>query len=320
MNILVTGATGFVGSHMLDYLTRTTEDMIFGMRRLNSDMKHVKYNYDVNWVDGDLCDYRSVSSVIETVHPQQIYHFGALSWVTPSWNMPSIYMQTNAIGTINLFEALIDNLVCARVLVSCTPEEFGCVAPEDIPLTEESPLAPVNHYAASKMAQDAVCQSYYASYGTELEIIRTRAFNHEGPRRNSHGAIASFARQIAEIEKGLADPIVRVGNLDVTRNFTDVRDMVRAYYQAMAHGEPGELYLIGSDNIYTIKDCLDMLISFSTYSGTITIEQEAERKRPTELPLLIGDYTKFRTLTNWKPEYNFDRTLSDILDYWRTQV
>src|SRR5437667_873236 len=182
--------------------------------------------------------------------------------------MPAAYMQVNAIGTINLFEALRVVGLKPRIFVSCTPEEFGDVPEKEIPITEETRIAPVNPYAASKAAQDVVCQTYQASY--DFEIIRTRAFNHEGPRRDVLGALASFAYQIARIERGLQKPIIYVGNLMAKRNFTDVRDMAEAYYLAMEKGKSGELYLIGSHQIYTMKECLEMLISLSSMKEKIT--------------------------------------------------
>jgi len=228
--------------------------------------------------------------------------------------MPSAYLQVNAIGTVNLLEAVRRAKLDPRILVSCTPEEFGDVAPENLPITEHSAVAPVNHYAASKVAQDAVCQSYFASYG--MQIIRTRAFNHEGPRRDVSGALASFAYQIARIERGRQPPLIEVGNLEARRSFTHVKDMVRAYRLAMQKCTPGELYLIGSENVYTIGEVLQRLIALSTAEG-IRHEVVSHRVRPTELRYLIGDCSKFRDLTDWKPEVPFEQMLADILDYWR---
>ena len=195
--------------------------------------------------------------------------------------------------------------------------EFGDVPPDRLPITENTPIAPVNHYAASKVAQDAVCMSYHAIYGTK--VIRTRAFNHEGPRRDVNGALASFAYQIACVEQGTKPPVIKVGNLGAKRSFTHVRDMVRAYHAAMRHCDAGDLYLIGSPNINTIKECLDMLISLSTRKD-IVVEVDPARVRPTELNYLFGDCSKFTNKTGWKPEISLQSTLQDILDYWRTFV
>jgi GDP-4-dehydro-6-deoxy-D-mannose reductase len=314
--VLITGITGFVGSHLADYLLSNTKYKTFGLKRVNSQLRNISHLLDkVTLINGDLIDQISLVKALKISKPDYIYHLGALSWVAPSWDMPGAYMQVNAVGTINLFEAMRTTRLKPRILISCTPEEYGDVPNEKIPITEESEINPVNLYAASKVAQDAVCQAYQASY--KFEVIRTRAFNHEGPRRDILGALASFAYQIARIERGLQKPIVKVGNLEARRNFTDVRDMVRAYYLAMEKGIPGELYLIGSDQIYTIKECLGMLISLSTKKEKIRYKVDPQRLRPTELRILIGKFVKFERLTGWRPKIPFKETLESILNYWR---
>lgn len=325
MNILITGITGFVGSHMTDFLLQQkqqkqqNEATIFGFKRPNSSLRNIHHlQQKITLITGDLLDQNSLIKAIKKAQPDRIYHFGALSWVTPSWDMPAVYMQTNAVGTINLLEAMRLTDCQARVLVSCTPEEYGDVPKELLPITEETRVAPINPYAASKLAQDAICQSYIASYG--MPIIRTRAFNHEGPRRDILGANASFAYQIARIEQGLQEPVIKVGNLEATRNFTDVRDVVRAYHLAMEQGIPGELYLIGSQQIYTMEECLKMLISLSPLREKITYQQETDRVRPTELRTFIGRFDKFHDLTGWKTEILIKETMQSILDYWREFV
>ena len=314
--VLITGITGFVGSHLADYLLENTNYKIFGLKRVNSSLRNISHILDkLTLVNGDLIDQTSLIKVIKISKPNYVYHLGALSWVTPSWDMPAAYMQINAVGTINLFEALRNTNFKPRILVSCTPEEYGDVPKEKIPITEETMLAPVNLYAASKAAQDAVCQAYQASY--DFEIIRTRAFNHEGPRRDILGALSSFAYQIARIERGLQKPVVKVGNLSAKRNFTDVADMVEAYYLAMEKGTAGQLYLIGSNQIYTIKQCLKMLIKLSPARDKIKYEVDKERVRPTELNILIGKFEKFEKVTGWKPTIKLEQTLESTLNYWR---
>ena len=313
---LITGITGFVGSHLADYLLANTKYKIFGLKRVNSQLRNINHILDkIEFLNGDLIDQTSLVKVLKISKPDYIYHLGALSWVTPSWDMPSAYMQVNAIGTINLFEALRTTRLKPRILIPCTPEEYGDVPKNSIPITEETRLAPVNLYAASKVAQDAISQAYEASYG--FEIIRTRAFNHEGPRRDILGALASFAYQIARIERGLQGPIIKVGNLSAKRTFIDVRDVVHAYHLAMEKGIPGELYLIGSDQIHRIKECLEILISLSPMKKKIKYAIEKDRVRPTELRLLIGKFDKFEKQTGWKPKIKFADTIQSILDYWR---
>lgn len=317
--VLITGITGFAGSHLMDYILENTDYEVYGIKRMNSNLRNVKHVLNkITLLDADLLDESSLISVLKKVQPDQIYHLGALSWVTPSWDMPAVYMQTNAIGTINLFEAMRVTNCSARVLTSATPEEFGDVPADLIPITEETRVKPINPYAASKVAQDMVCITYQASYN--MDIVRTRAFNHEGPRRYIHGAIASFAFQIAQIEKGLQEPVIKVGNLSATRNFTDVRDTVRAYFLAMEKGKRGELYLIGTDQIYTMKEVLDMLINHSTMAAEIKTEVDPARVRPTELMTFIGDYSKIKAATGWERAYDLGETLESVLNYWRDFV
>ena len=314
--VLITGITGFAGSHLMDYILSNTDYKIYGLKRVNSNLRNIHHALDkITLLDGDLLDETSLINVLTKTQPNQIYHLGALSWVTPSWDMPAVYMQTNAVGTINLFEAMRVVECNARVLTSATPEEFGDVPPELIPITEETRIKPINPYAASKAAQDMICITYHASYN--MDIVRTRAFNHEGSRRYIHGAIASFAYQIARIERGLQEPIVKVGNLKATRNFTDVRDTVRAYFLAMEKGISGELYVIGTDQIYTMEEVLKLLLQHSNRASEIKIEIDPARVRPTELMTFIGDYTKFEQATGWKKQYTLDETLETVLNYWR---
>lgn len=318
MKILVTGSNGFAGSHLLDHLLTNSNNKIYGLVKVNARMRNVKHLVSkVDFVEGDLTDPVSINNLIKLVKPDLIYHLGALSWVSPSWKMPSAYFNVNAIGTINLFEAIRSEQINPKILVSCTPEEFGDVQKEDLPITEITKLNPVNHYAASKVAQEAICQSYFASY--KMRIIRCRAFNHEGPRRDINGAIASFAYQIARIENELQKSTIEVGNLSAQRNFTHVVDMVKAYSLAMDKGKDGELYLISSNMIFTIKQVLEKLITFST-NKEITYKIEKSRVRPTELNYLVADCKKFINLTNWKIEKSMDNILEDTLNYWRTFV
>lgn len=318
MKILVTGSNGFVGSHLLDNLSKNNENKIYGLVKVNARMRNVKHLLNkVDFVEGDLTDPLSINNLIKSVKPDLIYHLGALSWVSPSWNMPSVYFNVNAIGTINLFESIRSAGINPKILVTCTPEEFGDVKKENLPITEQTILFPVNHYAASKVAQEAVCQSYFASY--KMRIVRCRAFNHEGPRRDKNGAIASFSYQIARIEEGIQNNTIEVGNLNAKRNFTHVVDMVRAYILAMEKGKEGELYLISSNMEFTIKEVLEKLINLST-NKKINYKVVSSRVRPTELNNLIADCSKFTSLTNWKCKKTMDEILIDTLNYWRTFV
>ena len=320
MKILVTGSNGFVGSHLLDHLlTKHNKKDIYGLIKVNARMRNVKNIInDINFIEGDITDRVSVQYIIDKIQPDVIYHLAALSWVSPSWNMPMAYLNVNAGGTINLLESVRSSNLDTKILVSCTPEEFGDVNKENLPIKEDTEIAPVNHYAASKVAQDVICQSYFASY--KMKIFRCRAFNHEGPRRDINGAIASFSYQIAKIENNLQDNIISVGNLEAKRNFTHIYDMIRAYELVLEKCEPGELYLIGSDIIYTIKEILEKLIKLSTKKNEIKYKISQDKVRPTELRYLIGDCSKFIKKTNWKIEKNINDILNDTLEYWRNFI
>lgn len=312
--ILVTGANGFVGSHMLDYLLSKKNNDIYGLIKINAQKRNIKHLINkIKFIEGDISDKVSIDSIIQKLKPDHIYHFAALSWVSPSWNMPIAYFNVNALGTINLLESVRKYNINSKILISCTPEEFGDVKKKNLPINEETLVAPVNHYAASKVAQDAICQSYFASYN--MKIIRCRAFNHEGPRRDINGAISSFAYQISRIENEIQKTPIEVGNLNAVRNFTHVSDMVRAYYLALNKGKPGELYLIGSDLIFSMKQILQKLIKLS--NKKIKYKVVKSRIRPTELNYLIGDITKFKKLTKWKYRKNINDILLDTLNYWR---
>jgi len=322
LKTLVTGATGFVGSHLLDALLAEGVE-VHATRRWSSRMTLLSHIRDVEervqWHLCDLTDPFSVDGVIERVRPERIFHLGAQSFVQPSWGAPELYFRTNTLGTLYLLEALRRyELQQTRVLLPGSGEEYGDVPAAELPITPETVLRPVNPYAVSKVAQDLLGYEHHRSYG--LHVVRVRAFNHEGPRRDNVFALPTFAWQIARIEAGLTPPVLKVGTLDALRNWTDVRDMVRAYRLALERCEAGSLYLIGSDRLLTVKECLDHLLSLSPRGGDIRVETDPERVRPTEVPRLLVDTGPFAELTGWAPEIPFEDTLRDTLEYWRGRV
>ena len=226
-------------------------------------------------------------------------------------------MVNNIIAELNLFEAVRkQGLKDCRIQIACSSEEYGMVYPQETPIREDNPLRPLSPYGVSKVAQDLLGYQYNQSYG--LHIVRTRTFNHEGPRRGEAFVLSNFAKQVAEIEKGTKPPVLEVGNLDAIRDFTDVRDVVRAYTLALQHGVAGEVYNIGSGWTWRIGDALDELLKLTDQE--IEVRQDPARMRPSDVMVLHCDATRFRNQTGWKPEVPFHKTLQDMLDYWRQRV
>jgi GDP-4-dehydro-6-deoxy-D-mannose reductase len=321
--ILVTGITGFVGSHLADYvLAQGAGYEIHGTKRWHlSRMDHVAHIADrIQWRDCNLLDPVAVRDLVWEVKPDRIFHCAAESFVSPSWAHPSHYMDVNYKCTLNLLEALRYFGSKATIHIPGSGEEYGEVHPDELPIREDSILRPVNPYAVSKIAQDLIGYVYFRSYG--VRVIRTRTFNHEGPRRETVFGIPWYAFQIARAENGKQEPRLEVGHLDDRRNFTHVRDIVEAYWVASEKCEPGELYLIGSeeaDHIHTFREALERLIEMSTVKG-IRYETVPKYVRPTQVPNLVADVTKFRARTGWKSKLSYEQILADTLEYWRERV
>jgi len=316
LKILITGITGFAGSHLAELALKKEVD-VFGTVRWRSRLENIeKIKNEVMLIDCDMRDFCSVKSALKKVKPDYIFHLAAQSFVPTSWNAPHETMTTNIIGQLNFFEAIRDLGINPVMQIACSSEEYGLVRPEEVPIIEENPLRPLSPYAVSKVAQDMMGYQYHKSYG--LNIVRTRGFNHTGPRRGEVFVTSNFAKQIAEIEAGKREQVIHVGNLDARRDFSDVRDIVRAYWFAVEKGEPGEVYNVASGVAFKISEVLKKLLSFS--SVNVDIVQQQERMRPSDVEILLGSYEKFNKRTGWKPEISFDRTLNDLLDYWRARV
>ena len=321
--ILITGITGFVGSHLADYIIENNFDAeIYGLKRWHlSNLKHIKHIMDkIKLYDCDITDPISSRKTLEEINPDKIFHCAAESFVSPSWMHPTRYMSVNYNGTLNLLEALNEMKSKAIFHIPGSGEEYGEIYESELPINPETVLRPVNPYAVSKIAQDLIGYVYHKSYN--LNVIRTRAFNHEGPRRDKVFGIPWYAFQIAMIENKLQKPLMKVGGIDDKRNFTHVKDMVEAYWLSTEKCEAGELYLVGSESekqIFTFKQALEKLISMSKIKD-IKYEIAKEFVRPTKVPYLIATTEKFRKVTGWEPKISFDKILQDTLEYWRKKV
>lgn len=339
MRVLITGITGFAGSHMAEYLLNKPDVEIFGIYRRRSRMEnlegvrhHLKMiepgvadvatiekafeHGKINLVDCDLLDPFSVHKLIGSVKPDRIFHLAAQSHVPTSWNAPAATLEDNVLGQVNLFEAVRSTGIDPLIQIAGSSEEYGMVFPDEVPMRESNPLRPLSPYAVSKVTQEMLAYQYHQSYG--IKAITSRGFNHSGPRRGENFVDSSFAKQIAKIEKGLQEPVIYVGDLTSKRDFTDVRDMVRAYWLLLEKGRPGEVYNIGSGITRSMQEVLDMLLGMSKVK--VDVRVDPTRLRPSDVMILWADASKFAEATGWKPTIPYEQTLLDLLDYWRERV
>jgi GDP-4-dehydro-6-deoxy-D-mannose reductase len=317
MRLLITGITGFVGSYMAEYALGNGAE-VFGSSRWRSKTENIDhFRSKVVLIESDLRDLSSVRALLETANPTHVVHLAAQSFVAASWQMPAETLTTNIISQVNLLEGLRGLKMSPRFLVVGSSEEYGLVAEHELPIKETNPLRPLSPYAVSKVAQDMMGYQYFRSYG--LPIVRSRAFNHEGPRRGDVFVTSNFARQVAEIEAGLRDPVIFVGDLTPRRDYSDVRDIVRGYWLLLDRGEPGEVYNLCSGRSWAIQRVLDFLLDQSRVKG-IHIQTDPARLRPSDVMALEGDPSKVEEATGWKVEIPFERTLKDLLGYWRQRT
>jgi len=325
-NTLITGITGMVGSHLADFLLENTDWDIYGMCRWRSPLDNVEHLIEranrkdrLYFIDGDLNDYVSLQNAIEESRPDYVFHLAAQSYPLTSFTSPIHTLNTNILGTERLLEALRKCKEIDPVIHVCSSSEvFGRVPREKLPISEECSFHPASPYAISKIGTDLVGQYHAEAYGQK--IVVTRMFTHTGPRRGDVFAESTFAKQIAMIEQGSIPSVVKAGNLNSLRTWTDVRDAVRAYYMLVTiKPTPGEYYNIGGTYSCTVGEMLDYLLSISTRKD-ITVEQEQRRFRLLDADLQVPDISKFKKHTGWKPKIPFEKTMGDLLDYWRDRV
>ncbi|NOZ94449.1 MAG: GDP-mannose 4,6-dehydratase [Acidobacteria bacterium] len=317
MRTLITGITGFAGAwlarHLVEDLRQTA---VHGLVRWSSDRQPLAgLESALNLIEADLTDGASLVRAVQSIRPELVFHLAASSTVASSWSTPAELMEVNVVGQVRLFEALRTVDLAPVVVVAGSGEIYGRPDGEG-PVKESAPLKPVSPYGVSKAAQDLLAYQYHAAYG--LPVIRLRLFNHTGPGRPDRFVASSFARQLAEIEAGLRPPFLQVGNLKVVRDFTDVRDVARAYWLAAQRGRPGAVYNVCSGRPVAIEELLNRLLVLSGLS--VDVQMDPGRLRQAEVPVLYGDPGRFQAATGWQAEIPLEVTLRDLLEDWRQRV
>ena len=316
MRLLVTGAGGFVGGHLLELVRRESPaTSIHGVVQPHGSLAWTSAQ-GARVVEADLDDPTAAAAVIEEVRPEGIVHLAGQSSVHQSWLDPGGTLRTNVLGIVHLLDAARSIGLRPAVLVVGSAEEYGSVSEAELPIRETAALRPASPYAVSKVAQGALALLYGPAGG--MRIVLTRTFHHTGPGRGEAFAESSFARQIAEIESGLRPPVIEVGNLDAVRDFTDVRDVVRAYLLLLEKGEPGQAYNVCSGRGRPIREILDLLLASS--SARVEVRIDKERLRTADVPAQVGDPSRLRAATSWEPRIPLEQTLADLLSDWRARV
>jgi len=318
MRILITGITGFVGSHLAEYCLSKPNVKVYGtvfgpnFRKESAKVRNIKNR--VEFLKCDLTKKEQVNKVLLRSKPDKIFHLAGQSQVSLSFQMPEETLLHNIIPELNIFEAIRKIGISPTIVVACSSEEYGLTFKNELPMKETNPFRPLSPYAVSKIAQETLAFQYFKSYG--LKTVLTRFFSIEGPGRGKDFVTSSFARQIVKIERSGEKPIISVGNLSAKRDFTDVRDMATAYWLASEKCKFGEPYNICSGSAMPIKSVLSVLLSKSIIKN-IKIKQDPKKMRPSDVPVIWGDCSKFRKQTGWKPKIPFEKTMEDLLNYWR---
>ncbi len=315
--VLITGISGFVGSYLADYLLTKKNVEIFGVDISATKVDNLENCFNkVQLFPCDLTDREAVRKLIKEVKPEKIFHLAGSAFVGDSWLNPQKTFTVNVFGELNIFNALVELKLNPRIQIACSSEEYGLTDKAELPISEKNELRPLSPYAVSKIAQDFLGYQYYKSFG--LRVVRTRAFNHIGPRQSESFVVSNFAKQIALVEAGKQKPVIKVGNLNAVRDFTDVRDIVKAYWLCSERGVFGEVYNICSGKGHKISEILVILINLSTLK--VKVQKDPARMRPSDVPIFVGDNKKIVKQTGWKLEYSLKKTLSETLNYWREKI
>lgn len=316
MRILITGISGFIGSYLAEYCLPNAE--VFGTYILENELKRIEHIKDkIQVFKCNLLDKVAVEKVIKKSKPDKIFHLAAQNYIPASWESPEHTLSNNIISQVNIFEVIRKMKINPIILIACTSGEYGLVFENELPIKETNPLRPLSPYAVSKLAQEQLGFVYHKSYG--FKTILTRFFAVEGPRRGKDFFIPSMARQIVEIEREEREPVIYVGNLEGKKDLSDVRDIAMACLLASEKCKFGEPYNICSEKARSMRSVLDLLLSLSKVKN-IKIKQDPRRMRPLDVPILVGDCSKFKKQTGWEPKIDFKDTLKDTLDYWRSTI
>ena len=318
MRWLITGADGFVAGHLLPHLLEVESDaQIFGMVWRDAPQESWPEDHPrIKVLPGELTDAQSMGEVVDQAQPEIILHLAAASSVARSWQDPEPAYQANILGQLHLLEAARSMKTLPTVVIASSAEIYGRDGHDGKPISEAAPLRPLSPYAVTKATQDLQAGQYHAAYG--LPTVRLRLFNHTGPGRPPQFVASSFAKQLAEIERGLHEPVMHVGNLDVARDFTDVRDIARAWRLAALHGRPGEAYNVCSGHPTPIRRILELLLEKTSIK--VEVRTDPSLLRTGEIQSLYGDRTLFCQATGWQPEIQLEQTLTDLLQWWRKAV
>lgn len=308
---LIIGAAGFVGGYLANHLRKECGWSV-SVTKMSQEVCEIE---DVLVYDLDILDAEAVQNLLIKIQPDYIFHLAAQSSVALSWKRPGLTVDVNVKGCINVLEAVRVMEVKPRVLLIGSSEEYGPVAEVENPVSEAKMPHPGNIYAATKACQNMIGKIYADAY--QLDIMMVRAFNHIGPKQAPMFVVSDFCKQAVEIEKGLREPVMYVGNLSAKRDFTDVRDIVRAYALLMQKGRAGETYNVGSGKACSIKEILDKILKLST--AEIKVETDPAKLRPVDVPVVEADISKLVEETGWQQEIALEKTLEETLEYWRNE-